>query len=58
MQVGDLVMQLGWRATGVGVVTKVYGHRGHGEPAYATVCWPGGVVDMSYYDLEVVSESR
>ena len=58
MKVGDLVIQLGWREDGVGVVTKVYGHRGHGEPAYATVLWPNRVADMSYYDLEVINESR
>jgi len=58
VKVGDLVMQLGLIAAGVGVVTRVYGHRGHGEPAYATVLWPDCVVDMSYYDLKVVSESR
>ncbi len=58
MKVGDLVTQLGWSAAGIGVIAKVYGHQGGGEPAYASVLWPDGVVEMSYYDLEVVSESR
>ena len=58
MKVGDLVTQLGWRAAGVGIVTKVWGHCGNGEPAYASVHWPDGMVEMSYYDLEVISESR
>ena len=56
MKVGDLVIQLGW-SDGVGVITKVYGHRGEGEPAYASVFWPGGVVEMAHYDLEVISEA-
>ena len=58
MKVGDLVTQLGWSDAGVGIIAKVYGHRGNGESAYASVYWPGGLVEMSYYDLEVVSESR
>jgi len=58
MKVGDLVTQIGLWRTGVGIVTKVWGHRGDGEPAYATVHWADGMVDMSPIDLEIVSESR
>ena len=58
MKVGDLVVQLGWEADGAGLVTKVYGHRGHGEPAYATVCWPGGECDHAWDQLEILNESR
>ena len=57
MKVGDLVTQIGFAAPGVGVVTKVWAHGEDGEPAYATVHWADGMVDMSPNDLEIVSES-
>ena len=56
MKVGDLVVQLGWEADGAGIVSKVW--NAGGELNYATVHWPGGVVDMSSDDLEVIIESR
>ena len=56
MQVGDLVVQLGWEACGAGIVSKIW--NAGGERYYATVHWPDGVVDMSSDDLEVISESR
>ena len=59
MKVGDLVVQRGREASGVGIATKVWDHRAHlFETAYVTVQWPYGEVDMSSDDLEVISESR
>ena len=51
MQVGDLVIQIGWEADGVGIVTEVYDN-------FAAVLWPGGVVNMVFGMLEVISASR
>ena len=51
MKVGDLVIQRGWEADGVGIVTKVYDN-------FAAVLWPGGEVNMLFSDLEVISASR
>lgn len=60
MKIGDLVVQRGWEASGVGLATKVWGHRGDGEAAFATIQWPDGVVDhrLSFNELEVISEAR
>ncbi len=60
MKVGDLVVQRGWEASGVGLATKVWGHQGEGKAAYVTIQWPDGEVDhrISFNDLEVISESR
>jgi len=58
VKVGDLVVQRGWEAAGVGIATKVWGHQGDGDTAYVTVHWPDGSVDMSSDDLEIISESR
>ena len=56
MKVGDLVVQRGWEADGAGIVSKIW--NAGGERNYVTVLWPGGVVDMSSDDLEVISASR
>ena len=60
MKGGDLVVQRGWEASGVGLATKVWGHQGGGEAAYAAVHWPDGVVNhrLSFNELEIISESR
>ena len=47
MKVGDLVVQLGWEADGVGIVTKVAAESALIEPpVLVTVQWPNGEVDM------------
>ena len=51
MQVGDLVIQREREAAGTGIVTEVY-------DGFAAVLWSGGVVNMVFGMLEVVSESR
>ena len=56
MQVGDLVVQLGWEACGAGIVSKI--RSAGGERNYVTVHWPDGVVDMSSDDFEVISANR
>jgi hypothetical protein len=61
MKVGDLVVQLGWEADGVGIVTRVWNSdQPEVQPgrAQATVQWPNGVADMYRSQLKVVSESR
>ena len=59
MQVGDLVVQKGWEADGVGLVTRVAAESALLEPPVRiTVQWPNGEVDMYRSQLEVVSESR
>ena len=59
MKVGDLVVQLGWEADGVGIVTKVAAESALVEPpVLVTVQWPNGEVDMYRSQLEIVSESR
>ena len=59
MEVGDLVVQLGWEADGVGIVTGVAAESALLEPPVrVTVQWPSGEVDMYRSQLEVVSESR
>ena len=60
MKVGDLVVQLGWEASGVGIATKLWGHQGGGEAAYVTVQWRDDVLDhrLSFNELRVISESR
>ena len=52
MQVGDLVVQIGWEADGAGIVLSTRARR------YATILWPGGEVEMLLSDLEVISASR
>ena len=52
MQVGDLVVQVGWEADGAGIVLSTRAQR------YATVLWPGGEAEMLLSDLEVISASR
>tara|TARA_Y100000592_G_scaffold68840_1_gene106971 strand:+ start:5750 stop:5908 length:159 start_codon:yes stop_codon:yes gene_type:complete len=52
MQVGDLVVQVGWEADGAGIVLSTRAQR------YATVLWPGGEVEMLLSDLEVINASR
>ena len=55
MKVGDLVVQIGWEADGTGIVIEVDdGFAGVLFPFY----WPGGIVNMCFGMLEVVSESR
>ena len=56
MQVGDLVVQLGWESTDVGVVTKVWNAGDRRD--LAKVHWLDGVVDMYRNQLRVISESR
>ena len=51
MQVGDLVVQRGWEADGVGIVIEVC-------DGFAAVLWPGGEVNMAFDMLEVISASR
>lgn len=59
MKVGDLVVQKGWEADGVGLVTRVAAESALLEPPVRiTVQWPNGEVDMYRSQLEVVSESR
>ena len=56
MKVGDLVVQKGWEADGVGVVTKLL--RTTSLDRRATIQWPNGEVDMYQSQLKVISESR
>ena len=59
MQVGDLVVQKGWEADDVGLVTRVAAESALLEPpVLVTVQWPNGEVDMYRSQLEVVSASR
>ena len=63
MQVGDLVVQLGWEADGAGLVTKAWNagpftSAGSKDQNYATVLWPGGECDMNWDQLKVINESR
>lgn len=59
MKIGDLVVQKGWEADGVGLVTRVAAESALLEPPVRiTVQWPCGEVDMYRSQLEVVSESR
>ena len=51
MKVGDLVVQIGWEADGIGIILAT----GHD---YATVLWPGGKLNMLFNQLGVISESR
>ena len=56
MQVGDLVIQLGWEADGVGIVTRTCNAGTLQERAH--IQWPSGVVVMHVTQLKVISESR
>ncbi len=59
MKVCDLVVQLGWEADGVGIVTRVAAESALLEPPVRiTVQWPNGEVDMYRSQLKVISESR
>ncbi len=59
MKIGDLVVQLGWEADGVGIVTRVTAESALIEPPVrVTVQWPNGEADMYRRQLKVVSESR
>jgi hypothetical protein len=59
VRVGDLVVQSGCEATGVGIVTRVAAESALIEPpVLVTVQWPNGEVDMYRNQLEVISESR
>ena len=59
MKVGDLVVQSGWEADGVGIITRVYVGRGpFDDDRKVTVQWPMGPLNMYRYQLEVISESR
>ena len=51
MKVGDLVVQIGWEADGVGIVIEVH------DDAVA-VRWSGGEVNMLHSDLKVINASR
>lgn len=52
MQVGDLVVQIGYEVYGAAIIMKMWADR------YATVMWPDGELTMLLTDLEVISESR
>ena len=56
MKVGDLVVQKGWEADGVGIITKYVIERLTDDSV--TVQWPRGAVDMYRSQLKVISESR
>ena len=56
MKVGDLVVQLGWEADGVGIVTKYVIERLTDDSV--TVRWPIGETAMYRSQLKVISESR
>ena len=56
MKVGDLVVQHGWEADGIGVVTKYVIERLTDDTV--TVQWPNGETVMYRSQLKVVSESR
>ena len=56
MQVGDLVIQLGWEADGTGIVTKAWDVVG--EQKYATVQWPQGTCNMEWNQLKVINGNR
>ena len=56
VKVGDLVIQLGWEADGVGIITKYTIERLTDDTV--TVQWPNGTTDMYRSQLKVVSESR
>ena len=59
MKVGDLVVQLGWEADGVGIVTKVAAESALIEPpVMVAVQWPTGESYMYRSELKVISESR
>ena len=51
MRVGDLVVQIGGEADGTGIVIEV-------DDGFAGVLWPGGIANMCFGMLEVISESR
>ena len=51
MQVGDLVVQIGWEGDGAGIIIEV------GDD-FAAVQWPDGVVNMLFSDVEVISAGR
>ena len=56
MKVGDLVLQLGWEADGIGIVTGYVIER-HTDDR-VTVRWPGGVVEMYRSQVRTISEGR
>ena len=56
MKVGDLVVQKGWEADGVGIVIRVL--RTTSLDKRAAVQWLNGEVDMYQSQLKVISESR
>ena len=56
MKVGDLVVQLGWEADGVGIVTRILTATSLDDRT--TVQWPDGEVEMYQSQLKVISESR
>jgi CBS domain-containing protein len=59
MKVGDLVLQLGWEADGVGIVTRTDIERMPTDcDDRVLVQWPLGEVGMYRSQLKVISESR
>ena len=56
MKVGDLVVQSGWEADGVGIVTRML--RTTSLDKRAEVLWSQGEVNMYQSQLKVISESR
>ena len=56
MKVGDLVVQSGWEADGVGIVTRIL--RTTSLDKRATIQWPNGEANMYQSQLKVISESR
>ncbi len=51
MQVGDLVVQIGWEGDGAGIIIEV------GDD-FAAVQWRDGEVNMLFSDLVVINASR
>ena len=56
MKPGDLVVQKGWEADGVGIVTRIL--RTTSLDKRFAVQWPNGEVDMYQSQLKVISEYR
>ena len=56
VKVGDLVVQKGWEADGVGIITKYVIERLTDDTV--KVQWPNGETAMYRSQLKVISESR
>ena len=56
MKIGDLVVQKGWEADGVGIVARIL--KATSLDDRARVQWPDGEVEMYQSQLKVISEYR